>query len=259
MDIKYILNKFGGAVKHNAPHILSGVSVVTAAAAIYSTHHATTKAHLFLEYHGRQLGYQSLGETLDKTSKKEQLSLTYKEYIPVAVLSTMAVTSLFGALYLHQRKNAALTGLYTMTSSLFDDYRKKVIDTIGEKKESKIVDEIRQDTLDKAVVPTNMLILGTGECLCYDDWSGRYFRSDSETIRTAANNAKSELYKSSYNFISLNDVYQHLGLNPISSGYDVGWNVDEQFEIGFSTHLASDNTPCLMVLFEKPPHSDYYN
>lgn len=67
-------------------------------------------------------------------------------------------------------------------------YQEKVVETIGEKKEQQIRDEVAKEQVAKNPVSKNeVIITGGGETLCYDSLSGRYFKSDIEKLRKAVN------------------------------------------------------------------------
>ena len=55
-------------------------------------------------------------------------------------------------------------------------------------------------------------------------------------------------------YVSLNDFYDELGLDYTQVGRDLGWSVnDGLINIGFSSQLADDGRPCLVVDFSTPP------
>ena len=49
-------------------------------------------------------------------------------------------------------------------------------------------------------------------------------------------------------YISLNEFYYEIGLNDIEIGNTLGWCIDGGFiDIDFSSQLADDGTPCLVI------------
>lgn len=258
MNISSALNTFGGHIRKNGPVILGGVAVTTGIAATILGVKAGFKASYILDEYGRERGYGSLKETIHMTDNKKLLELTVAEVIPVAVLSITSISAVVGAIYLQNRRNAALVSLYALTEGSFREYRNKVTEHIGSKKEQKVVDAIRDDMLAKNPVHDDMIIrTGNGNTLCYDELSGRYFESDMESIRSAINKANEVMFSGS-NFVTLNEVYYELGLKGIELGRDIGWNVDNIIKLDLGSHIASNGKPCLVLAFENTPHSDYY-
>lgn len=59
-------------------------------------------------------------------------------------------------------------------------------------------------------------------------------------------------------YASLNDFYDLIGLKPINVGYDLGWNIDDgEIDIYFSSQLAEDGTPCLVIDYSVAPKCDF--
>ena len=59
-------------------------------------------------------------------------------------------------------------------------------------------------------------------------------------------------------YISLNEFYDEIGLGPIPIGYDLGWNLDDgTIEVDFTSQLAEDGTPCLVILYNVNPKYGY--
>jgi hypothetical protein len=92
--------------------------------------------------------------------------------------------------------------------------------------------------------------------LCYDTLSGRYFKSDAETIRQAANNVNERIFHDMW--APLNEFWSYLGLDPTVLGDEVGFNMDHLVRITFTSHLVpGKNVPCLAVTFTGLPVADY--
>jgi hypothetical protein len=59
-------------------------------------------------------------------------------------------------------------------------------------------------------------------------------------------------------YISLNEFYYEIGLNPISIGDDIGWNIDRGYiELNFSSQLTDDGNPCLVIDYQVAPRYEY--
>ena len=61
-----------------------------------------------------------------------------------------------------------------------------------------------------------------------------------------------------HGYVSLNEFYSELGLSPIKMGDDLGWNIDDrEIRVDFSSQLAEDGTPCLVIDFSVSPKKEY--
>ena len=103
----------------------------------------------------------------------------------------------------------------------------------------------------------DVIFAGTGEVLCYDMLTGRYFQSTVEKIKHAENKINHELVH--FMSASLTDFYDELGLPPTTYTDSVGWNgVDaDLFRVVLSTTMSTDNRPCIALDFERAPVPEY--
>lgn len=202
----------------------------------------------------------------DAAYEKEELSLTgvekvkacWKCYIPAAITGTVSIACLIGASSVNARRNAALATAYKLSETALTEYREKVVETIGEKKERNIKDAIAKDSIkNNPVSQQNVIITGKGDTLCYDKLFGRYFKSDIETLKKIENELNRRMFSECY--VSLNDFYYEVGLDGVDAGEDLGWNIDNGYiDLDFSSQLSTDGQPCLVVSFKIPPKYDYY-
>ena len=193
----------------------------------------------------------------DEPSKLDYIKATWKCYIPATITGITSTACLIGANSVHAKRNAVLATAYKISETALADYRDKVVETIGEKKEQLIKDKVAKDKLDKNPVTTReVFITDKGNTLCMDALSGRYFKSDRDAIVRAIN----ELNRQNvvYGYVSLNDFYNELGLASTDIGNDLGWNIDDrEIKPIFTSGLADDGTPCLVLSFNTPPKYKY--
>jgi hypothetical protein len=101
-----------------------------------------------------------------------------------------------------------------------------------------------------------VVITEKGNTLCYEVISGRYFRSDIEKLRKEVNDLNKTILHEDY--ISLNDFYYGIGLKGTKQGEELGWSVnDGLIDLQFSSTLAEDGTPCLVLDYRPAPRYDY--
>jgi hypothetical protein len=158
---------------------------------------------------------------------------------------------------IHTRRNAALATAYSISEVVLKEYQDKLLETLGEKKAQKFKDEIYKDRVDNNPLSKNQVIFtGNGDTLCLDSLSGRYFKSDIESIRQKRNDLNEVLLKDG--FVSLNDLYYELGLKNTKQGEDLGWNInDGQINFTFSSQLAEGGVPCLVIDYSISPKFNY--
>lgn len=260
MQLKTIVTNIGRTLQKNSPYILAGLGAAGVISTAVMTAKAAVKAHQTIEYYEDDMVCKLSLEELEErgtpncyiSTLKEKAKLTWKYFIPPVIMGSTSIACIIGAQSVNTKRHAALASLYSLTESTLKDYREKVIEQIGEKKEQKIQDEITQEKIDKnPVTKQQVIITGKGEALCYDSYSGRYFKSDIETLRRIQNDFNHELM--GVMWLPLNDLYCYMGLGCIKMGDDLGWTVDELLDFRFSTMMSDNGEPCLVVDFDLTP------
>lgn len=238
------------AMKKHSPEILTGIGIAGMITTSVLAVRATPKALILIEDKKDEEG-------VDKLTPVETIKAAWPCYIPAAVTGALSVACLIGASSVNVRRNAALATAYTLSESALKDYQEKVIETIGEKKEQDVRDAVAKDRISRDPVSCKeVIITERGNALCYDVISGRYFKSDIDKLKKAENELNRQMRDEMY--ISLNEFYYEIGLKGTSIGDDLGWNIDNGYiNLDFSSQLADDGTPCLVVNYHVEPRYDY--
>lgn len=249
-NLSKICKNMKSATVRHSPEILTGVGIAGMVTTTVMAVRATPKAIRLLDDEKKR-------QNVDKLEPADVVKTAWKCYIPAAVTGTVSVVCLIGASSVNARRNAALTAAYTLSESTLRDYQKKVIETIGEKKEQTVRDAVAKERLEKNPVENKKVIItAKGETLCFDVVSGRYFKSDIDKLKKAENELNRQMRDEMY--ISLNEFYYEIGLEPVKLGEDLGWNIDDGYiDLRFSSQLATDGTPCLVIDYGYGPRYDF--
>lgn len=233
-----------GAKKYS-PGILTGIGITGMIATTISAVRVTPKALEMIDEREIKDG--------KRLTTKEVVETTWKCYIPSAITGICSVACIIGASSINAKRNAALAAAYAISMQDLSDYKKKTLEVIGEKKEEAIRDAVAKEKLNNAPLNSNEVILtGKGETLCYDPLSGRYFKSDVETLRKAENILNRRMRDEVH--LSLNEFYGEIGLDEIDIGDNLGWDIDKGYiDMDFSAQLTADNVPCLVMGHHNPP------
>ena len=238
-----------------SPEILTGIGIAGMVTTVIFAVRATPTAMELIDDEREDRFYNN-----DDTpvSPIDMVKIAWKPYIPAAVTGTVSIACLIGASSVNVKRNAALATAYSLSETALREYREKVVETIGEKKEKIVREKVAEEQLKKNPVSKQPVIVGKGTTLCYDAISGRYFHSDFDSIKKAQNELNSKLLREMY--ISLNEFYDELELEHVSVGDDLGWSYhkDGLIEFDLNAQLADDGTPCLVVDYRVVPHYDYY-
>lgn len=237
------------AMKKHSPEILTGIGIAGMITTTVMAVKATPKALILIEEKKDELETNVL-------SGKEIVKVAWPCYIPSVVVGSVSVLCLIGASSTNLRRNAALATAYALSESTLKEYQEKVVETIGEKKEQSIRDSVSKDKMIKNPVREVILTEKGGNTICYDAISGRYFKSDRDTISRAVNELNRQMRDEMY--VTLNDFYYELGLDGTKMGDNLGWNIDKGYiELAFSSHLDANGTPCLVIDYQIAPIYDY--
>jgi len=263
-NIQKATRSIGALAGKNSPTLLTILGVAGLLSTAVMAVRATPKAIRILdeeryrrEDEGIEKGEESSGHySIIPITKLEIVKLTWKCYIPTVIMGVVTIGGIVGANTIHLRRNAALAGLYSLSDAAFRQYKSKVIETIGKGKEREVVEEIYKDKLIvNPVSEREVVFTGRGETLCYDELSGRYFRSDRAQIERVLNDLSRELLNDMQGFMPVNDVYIGLGMKGIKMGDLLGWYSDDKglIEAKFGTAFAENDEPCIVLDFTVTP------
>lgn len=244
MKLSILLARAGKAITDNSPLILTGAAVV-----------GITTTGLLAGRAGFKAGYKTA--VADENGKgptdwEEVFRDTWKGYIPAVGVGALSITSIVFANRIGTRRAAAMAAAYQISSVAFDEYRDKIVEKVGEKKEKAFRDEVAQERIAKDDPKKRYVIkTGGGTDLCYDLWNGRYFYSSMETIKQAQNAIN---YKINHQFYaSATDFYDRLMLDRTKTSDDIGWSNTNQLEVIFTTTVDNDGHPVLVMDFLADP------
>lgn len=244
-----MLTRAGKFLTDNSPALLTGVGVAGVVTTVVLTAKASFRAAQIL----RDVETKKIEETGELLEPKEMLELTWKIYIPPATAAVMTIVAIIFASRIGARRAAAMTAAYALSEKLFEEYRDKIVEKIGEKKEEAARDELAQERVTANPPNDDVVSMVTGiSVLCMDAYTGRYFINDMETIRAAVNEINHRILNGDM-YVSLSEFYELVGLDATSMSGDVGWNVDKLLDVKFSSTLTPKNHPCLVMDFHTMP------
>lgn len=250
LNVSTIVRSIRASMKKHSPEILTGFGIAGMVVTTVMAVKATPKALQLIEQKKEE-------EETDKLTSIAIIKTTWLCYIPSVIMGSVSVCCLIGASSVNLRRNAALAAAYTLSEDALKDYREKVVEVLGDKKEQTIRDEVAKDKVNKnPVANSEVIIVERGNTLCYDSISGRYFKSDIDKIKKAVNDLNRQMRDEMY--ISLNEFYYEIGLSGTKIGEDIGWNIEKGYiDINFSSQLTEDSTPCLVLDYSLAPCYDY--
>ena len=249
-DVKMSLSK-------HSPEILIGIGITGMLTTTVLAVKATPKAITLIEEKKKELD-------VDKLTPVETVKTAWKCYIPAAISGVAATACIICSNSVHAKRYSALATAYKISETAFTEYRDKVIETIGEKKERTVRDKVSKDQVDNNQVhKTDIIITGKGNTLCFDPLSHRYFYSDLEKIHRAANKLNYEINTCPFDDgVTLNSFYYEIGLPSTTVGKNLKWDLNTGLiNIYPSAQMVEEGEehegePCMVLNFKNPPQYD---
>lgn len=257
MDLSLISKSaktLGRSIDRNSPTILTALAVVGVVSTVIMAVKATPKA---LEAIEQEETFRSEEQDDDRPLDiPGVIEATWRLYLPSTIMGVTTITCIVVANHISLRRNAALISLLSLAETAAREYHDKVVEQIGEKKAEKIDSEVVEDRMKRnPPEEKTVIITGSGDYMCYDVRSDRYFRSNVEVIRKAVNEFNRRLLNEMW--LSINEFYWEIGLGPVELGDEFGW-IAERGLMEPKFHTVTHPTtqePCLALDFiNKPIH-----
>lgn len=241
------------AIRKNSPSILAIASIMGMAGGIGYAIKVTPEAlnRLDEEEHYRVTPDGHSGPPL---TPLEILRLTWDLYIPTGLFFIATTGMIFGINTIQSRRLASLGAAYTFVENAYSNYRRKTIESIGEKSEQEIRDQLAQDALIRhPIEEASVFYTGKGDHLMFDELSGRYFRSDINAVKKAMNDFNKMMLDDMY--LPVNDFFYELGLESTVLGERMGYDANNHLlAIDFIPKISTDDQPCIVLHYVTVPH-----
>ena len=234
--MKLTIRNIERMAKRNSPVLFTVAAVVVVGATAYLTAKATFKAAKDLE------------EIPEDTETIDKVKHVWKHYIPPTVSGALTVGSMVSATRAGSQKTSAAIAAYSVTEKAFSEYKRHVLNELGEGKEQRVRDEIIQKRVDENPMGDGkVLVTGGGDTLCCELHTKRYFMCSMETLKRAMNNINARINNEYY--VSLDEFYYEIGLEPTTQSTKLGWDSDRLLDLEFSATIADDGRPCIAFAY----------
>ena len=254
MKLKGMLKKVGEAIGKRERVILTIITIGAEALAIYEAVKEGPKFKKILE------------------EKKEEgagkLETAKAVAIPAIKIGAPFIISSGAAILNHKKASdtiSSITSLYTLSKTVHEEYKAANKEAIKEEFGEEAAEKIERKTLGKKSSkvyydtvndPSQIIATGHGNDLFYDDWSGRFFYSDINYIKSTVNDFNHQLMNEMW--MSANELYSNLGLGGVGAGKDMGWNADYGFvDVTYHAEMDDLDRPYTVMTFRNEPAFKY--
>ena len=186
----------------------------------------------------------------------QKVKVGIKHYITTIGVGLIGIVSSIGARAKDAKAINNITTAYNILSTSAQLFEQKVAENVTPDKLNKIRAAVAEEEI-KGIEPPRQLYLESGDdkiAWFKDQFSKRFFRATTVKLETARNEINNTMLNEG--FVSLNEWYIQLGLDPIDFGWDIGWHATIPGELmGFHVEYAAmdDGTPCGLVQFNVEP------
>lgn len=238
------------ALSKHTPEILTGLGIAGMVTTTVLAVRATPKALMLIEDARYDKG--------DDLTAIEHVKATWRCYTPAAVTGVISIACLIGATSVNARRTAALAAAYQISETALSEYRDKVVETIGEKKEQIVRDKVAEKQVKQNPASKNEIIVtGNGDTRFFDTMSGRHFYSNIEKIKKAENILNKRMLHDICGYATLNEFYDELDLPRTDVGDIIGWNTDNLVDMGISAQVDDDGQPSLVLDYITRPDYNF--
>jgi len=218
-------------IKKNSPVLLAAAGSVGVLSTAYLTGKASIDAYKELDARGL-IDNPSLGH-------KERVRLVWKLYIPAGISGATTIVCIVGLRRVDGAKLVAAQTALGVSQRAFDGYRREVVQELGEKRDQLFAARSAESQANNV---STQLVVTEGSVLCYEEFTGRIFESDMQSLGRAVNEINSRILK--HDYATLDDFYDLIGLGNTMSSGQAGWGSPDLLELEFSSILHKGR-PCL--------------
>lgn len=187
------------------------------------------------------------GEPLTKI---EAVKIAGKHYIPAVVSAAGATVCIIGATVIENKKFTAVATLCQITEDNLRDLKSHVMESVGEKKGSTLIEETAAKKVsDISTEGSPLVTTKYGETVFYDPWSGSFFGCTKDRVDKAVNAVNLRL--TGVDFVSLNEFYDELDVPNTQLGNYVGWTsrLGENLNMTYGYGPTRDGRSCTVMDF----------
>lgn len=246
MSFKNLIDQLVTTSKANAPALLTAAGITGVLTTAIVSHRVGYKV-------ANEISWTEIREKRPLTAK-EKVELYWKSYIPPVVLAGVTVGCVFSATSVSLRRNALLMSALSLSEKTYREYRDEVVQTLGKAKDQKVSDAIATEKVKRAE-GSEVVFVGDDKVLVFDTLSSRFFQSTRAEIERAEIEINRQILGDMY--ASQNEWYDKLGLDPVGTGDDIGWNNNRPLEVVFSAVLREDK-PVLALSYRFQPYPGFH-
>lgn len=207
----------------NSPLIMTGLGIAGSLGALWGAFKVAPKASKILK---------DIDENHKPNMTKPQIFWEKTKAVaplvwPVVVMEGVSIGCTIGSYKTSTNRLSSALTAYAISERRFEDYRKKVVESIGKNKEDKVRTEVAKESVEKSSSIKNVgddIILLGDEKIFLDLFTQQVFKSTIGKVEDAEKRFNRDLPTEMW--VSLNEFLYEIGEKNIGYGDDIGWDVN---------------------------------
>lgn len=246
-------------VVKNAPAILTGVGVVGTLATAVLTARSTFKAAQVIDDARFAKRIKEKAEDAELTNQ-DKMQLTWKFFLLPAGVAVTTCAATIMAQHINAKRAAALIAGYAVIEGRYNDYVERAKEFMGVEEAEDLQERV--EGLNPEVEPKQMIIIEGSDVLMHEAWTGRTYRGNLESLKMAENDVNYKLQKEEG--VSLNDIYDRLGIPHTSDSESFGWlggegpNHVKRIKFNVKPIETDEGKPALSFDYDPSPDYDFW-
>lgn len=194
-----------------------------------------------------------------KLEKKEVAKMVFKKAIVPTTEMILAAAFIARGVYLPIKNSQMWAAAYMALDQQVKYEKEAATEMLGKNKVQKIEDAAAEKKATAQPFNDDLVLnTGVGSTLFWDDWYGRWFIGDIQSVKEAINRCQFNMNNSQY-YMSTNEVYMEIGrvLGDTSAGSCEGWNSSDIIEARFEARALPNGRNYFLMIWETKPSKDF--
>lgn len=237
------IGKLRGKTRKYQPAIMAAGAVVGLGATIFFVARGQMKADDILAEAKRVYDSDRDTDVEVILGKRELFDLTWTCYIPAAISASATLFFIIGGSYISMKQIATLTSSLAFMSASRGKLEEAIKEKYGEDALKELKEKMHIGRPEKQVVVVKTVAeeTGMGDLLCFEGYSGRWFRSSEEAVKEAIRWLQEKVVRDEC--AAFNDFYDLLKIEQTHFGYEYGW-----INTAYDSNVEQDGDPIRMEL-----------
>ena len=170
-------------------------------------------------------GMKAASKIKDDMTKAEKIRATWKDFAPAVGVGVATAASMVGSHTLSAKQIAGLTA----AAGYLAANRDKISQLSGIKPQEALDIHEKDGNITLYDRPIGIEETGYGNLLCFDGYSGRWFRSSKEEVEAGIQRLNDRFESGCGEYLSLNDFYREMHIAETQFGWQYGWAANIEY------------------------------